>query len=144
MLVTNVSYGSTVFIALKVVDDEEHYSELSNVVSVYFVEPREEVENEDAGNSTLIIVLATTGFILLLLIVIVIGRRRRRIIECVQRLRMRRPPVPPRNEAAEPFPDAEQPPPGPNFQGRVPIMHLDLLYSQYLQTNNNQANMSAA
>ena len=84
MLLTNVSSGSTVFIGLKVVDDEEHYSELSNVVSVYFVEPREEEEGEeekeeeeeeeeeeeDAGKSILfVVVLTTAAFIFLLAII---------------------------------------------------------------------------
>ena len=60
MLLTNVSPGSTVFIGLKVVDDEEYYSELSNVVSVYFVEPREEEEGDDDGDE-----MKTQGTVLL-------------------------------------------------------------------------------
>ena len=71
LLNTYVSYGSTVFIGLKVVDDEGHHSELSNIVSVYFVEPIKEDGDGGGGvwNSTHII-LASVGAVLLLTIII--------------------------------------------------------------------------
>ena len=134
LLLTHVSYGATVFIGLKVVDDEEHYSELSNVVSVYFVGPREE-ENDDAGNNILIVVVPTIAafiFLLPIIIVVTIGCRRRpnseervyenwKIVKHVQKSIMRRPSVPDdienhvyenaamTKEAEEPLPDSQEP-----------------------------------